>query len=190
MILYIHGFAGSGRGRKADLVRGFFGDEAMAPSLSYVPDLAMDTLVQLVERTLQREPLFLVGSSLGGFYALCLAERYRLRSVLINPSLEPWKTLGEPGMATNFYDLTRFEWSLGHIATLEALAPDTVADPRRYMLMLQTGDDVIDYRIALEKLRGAKTIVEEGGSHAFENFENHLPGIAEFFGLPIRPEIT
>ena len=117
MILYIHGFASSGLGSKAQAVRDYFGAEAFAPSLSYVPDLAMDTLVQIAERTRRRkEPLHLIGSSLGGFYALYLAERYELKAVLINASIRPWETLAaHTGEAWNYYDGARFEWNEHHV---------------------------------------------------------------------------
>lgn len=35
----------------------------------------------------------LVGSSLGGFYSIYLSEKYNLKAVLINPSVEPWVTM-------------------------------------------------------------------------------------------------
>jgi predicted esterase YcpF (UPF0227 family) len=48
MILYIHGFAGSGMGSKAQAARNFFGDEILAPSLPHMPVLTMDALLQIV----------------------------------------------------------------------------------------------------------------------------------------------
>ena len=181
MVLYIHGFASSGLGSKAQLVRDFFGDEAFAPSLSYIPELAIDTLEQIVQKTLPREPVHLVGSSLGGFYATVLAERHGLDAVLVNPSTRPWETLGKhTGYVTHFHDLSRFEWTERHVRTLKELDPYPVRDGR-YLLMLQTGDDLLDYRVALERYPEAERVVEEGGSHAFDGFENHLERIASFF---------
>ncbi len=52
MIIYIHGFGGSGLGNKASLFREYFkerGVEYIAPSLSYIPDLAISTLEELIE---------------------------------------------------------------------------------------------------------------------------------------------
>jgi len=181
MVLYIHGFASSGRGEKARMVRNYFGKKSLAPTISYIPDLALDTLSQIVERTLIHEPVYLIGSSLGGFYAIELAELYDLKAVLVNPSIEPHKTLTQSGMVPNFYDLSRFEWSPSHIETLKRIRIETLKRPEKYLVMLQTGDDVLDYRVAKERLKGAKMIVEEGGSHIFEGFERHLKTIEEFF---------
>ncbi len=182
MVLYIHSFASSGRGAKALAVRRYFKSGALAPSLSYIPELAVDTLAAIVEQTLPQEPVGLIGSSLGGFYAIYLSERYDLPAVLVNPSIEPYKTLAPyTGSVTNFYDLTTFEWSERHIEQLKRLEVRKIRRPENYRVMLQTGDETLDYRIALSRFRSAETVVEAGGSHAFEGFENHLPKIEKFF---------
>ncbi|WP_456393508.1 YqiA/YcfP family alpha/beta fold hydrolase [Nitratifractor sp.] len=182
MILYIHGFASSGLGAKARAVREYFGDEALAPSLSYVPDLAVDTLEQIVGQARRREePLGLIGSSLGGYYALWLSQRYELPAVLINPSLRPWETLAaHTGTGTNYYDGARFEWTPEHVESLKKYRCSHQGD--RCLLMLQTGDEVLDYRVALEALPEAQTLVVEGGDHSFRGFEEYLPRIGEFLG--------
>ena len=53
MIIYIHGFGGSGEGSKAKLFREYFKsteDGFIAPSLSYVPELAINTLEELMQQ--------------------------------------------------------------------------------------------------------------------------------------------
>ncbi len=47
--------------------------------------------------------------------------------------------------------------------------------------MLQTGDELLDYRHAVDKLPEVKQLIEEGGSHSFEDFESKLSEISEFF---------
>ncbi len=109
MLIYIHGFGGSGRGVKATLFKKVFKEEpCIAPLLSYVPDLAVQTLSELIETFLARgESVSLIGSSLGGYYALYLGECYGLKTVLLNPSLYPYKTLAAyVGEGLNF---CRFE---------------------------------------------------------------------------------
>ncbi|WP_457602872.1 YqiA/YcfP family alpha/beta fold hydrolase [Nitratifractor sp.] len=183
MILYIHGFAGSGLGAKAKKVREYFVEEAFAPSLPYVPDLAMDTLIQIAKQAKRLgEPLYLVGSSLGGFFALYLAERFDLKAVLVNPAIRPWEALAaHTGEGINYYDGARFEWTSGHVESLKKYCIKRLSHPEKILLMLQSGDEVLDYRVALEELQGAQIILEEGGDHTFQGFEKHLPAIAEFF---------
>ncbi len=180
MILYIHGFASSGLGAKARIVREYFGDEAFAPSLSYVPDLAVDTLEQIVRQARRRkEPLGLIGSSLGGYYALWLSERYDLPAVLVNPSIRPWKTLAaQTGTGANYYDGARFEWTPSHVRQLKKYRH--ASRGRRCLLMLQTGDEILDYRVALEALPEAESLVVEGGDHSFRDFKEYLPRIRSF----------
>ncbi len=180
MIIYIHGFAGSGLGVKAQAVRAYFGREAMAPSLPHIPELAFDTLDQLVGFWAQREPVGLIGSSLGGFYAWALAERHGIKAVLINPSVKPYETLDLwKGFVRHFHDLSSFEWNDRHIRMLKSLIPKSVT-PQNYLLMLQKDDELLDYRVALETFAGAKTVVETGGGHSFDGFENYLEKIKRF----------
>ena len=90
MIIYIHGFASSGFGSKPQKFKEYFEDEIMTLSLPTIPNLAIDTLEQIIEAFLNKEEdVFLVGSSLGGFYALYLANKYDLKAVLINPAVNP-----------------------------------------------------------------------------------------------------
>ncbi len=182
MLLYIHGFASSGRGAKALTMRQRFKNVLLAPSLSYVPELAVDTLSSIIKKSLPNEPVGLIGSSLGGYYAIYLSELYCIPAVLINPSTKPYETLAScTPEAVNFYDLSSFEWNERYIKQLKRFDTKNITHPENFLLMLQTGDETLDYRIALNKLKGAETILEEGGSHAFDGFENHLDTIENFF---------
>ncbi len=185
MIIIIHGFGSAGKGGKAMLFREYFKDSpCIAPSLSYVPELAIDTLEQLIE---SYDEVTLVGSSLGGYYAIYLAEKYGLKAVLINPAVDSSKTLKRRvaemnGMAINYHDNTRFTWNMNHVKMLEKYKVDEVKHGK-YFLLLQTGDDVLDYKDAVAKLPNAQTIIEEGGTHPFEGIERHFEGIREFFAV-------
>ena len=182
MIIFIHGFGSSGFSGKADKTREYFNgkERFLSPSLSYVPKLAIDTLEQIIEYASKFEDVHLIGSSLGGFYAIYLSNKYNLKAVLINPAVNAPITLGKyDGMATNYYDLSKFEWNASHIKQIEDI---NVANPKEenFLLMLQKGDEVLDYKEALEKLPNAKLILEDGGDHSFSEYEKHLESIEEF----------
>jgi len=185
MIIVIHGFGSAGKGGKAMLFRDYFTEMSkpcIAPSLSYVPELAMDTLEQLVASC--GEEVTLIGSSLGGYYAIYLAEKYGLKAVLINPAVYSEKTLEKRmvevnGMATNYHDGSQYTWNRSHVEMLKKYRVDEVKQGK-YLLLLQTGDDVLDYREAVAKLLNAETIIEEGGSHPFDGIERHFGRIVEF----------
>ena len=185
MIIVIHGFGSAGRAGKAMLFRDYFksiGEVCIAPSLSYVPELAIDTLEQLIESS--NEEVMLIGSSLGGYYAIYLAEKYGLKAVLINPAVHSSRTLKRVlemgGMARNYYDLSQFEWNAQHVKMLEKYHTDEVKNGA-YLLLLQKGDDVLNYQDAMAKLPNAKTVVEEGGTHPFEGIERYFERITKFF---------
>lgn len=183
MIIYIHGFASSGMGSKAQAFREYFKSQSMAffaPSLPTIPKLAIQTLMEYIEACKNDKPIQLIGSSLGGFYAMYLAERYNLKAVLINPAINPDILLmNQVGQVQNFFDGAGFEWQQRHAESLKSF-PVKACRPERYLLMLQKGDEVLDYRQALSVLPKAHTILEDGGDHSFQHIERHFERIERF----------
>jgi len=187
MVIYIHGFGGSGKGTKAQLFRKHYnqkGVKFLAPSLSYVPQLAVSTLEEIIT-TCNSEDIKLIGSSLGGFYAIYLANKYNLKAVLINPSTKPNSTLKrilEEGRALNFFDLSYFDFNLNHLYMLKNYV---VAKPKEelFLLMLQKDDDVIDYSIAKEEFKNSKQIITTGGGHGFDGIDKYLNDIDNFLEI-------
>ena len=188
MIIYIHGFGGSGQGNKAQQFREYFCSQDkgfIAPSLSYVPELAMKTLEELIES--YNEDVYLIGSSLGGFYATYLSQLQAVkRVVLINPAINADVTLQKSvGRSKNFYDLSTFEWNTRHIQMLEhfksKFASIVHTNQEKYLLLVQKGDELLDYEEAVTFYTDAKQIVEEGGSHSFDGIERYFQQIETFF---------
>jgi len=187
MTIVIHGFGSAGRGGKAMLFREYFksrGELCIAPSLSYVPELAMDTLEQLIESC--GEDITLIGSSLGGYYAIYLAEKYRLKAILINPAVDSAETLKRVldmgGMAKNYYDNSEFTWNENHVKMLQKYRVTEIKNGK-YLLLLQKGDEVLNYKDAIAKLPHAQTIIEEGGTHPFEGIERYFTKILAFMEI-------
>jgi hypothetical protein len=149
----------------------------IAPSLSHIPELAIDTLEQLIKS--YDGEVGLIGSSLGGYYALYLSQQYNLNAVLINPSIYPYKTLEKvPKKMINYYDGSSFEWNEHHIESLKQYEVSNL-NAANVMLLLQKGDETLDYKEALQKLPTANTILEDGGSHSFDNIQRHFKAILE-----------
>ena len=185
MIIYIHGFGGSGNGSKAKVFREYFksiGEDFIAPSLPYNPKLAIDTLEELVKS--YKGEVYLIGSSLGGFYASWLSSMCEVKKVvLINPATKPYQTLKRAlGDAPNFYDNTTFSWNDEHIKILEKLETGEF-DNSKFMVLLQKGDELLDYKDALKKYDGCRVEVEDGGSHSFYGVERHFENIRRFFAV-------
>ena len=187
MLIYIHGFnssalsfkAGLLRRRMAELRRGW---EIACPELSHRPSEAVRELEALIEAHAE-DGVALIGSSLGGFYATGLAEKYGVPAVLVNPAIRPYELLARyVGPQTNLYTNTRYELTPRDIDELRALEVDRIT-PERYLLMVQTGDEVLDYREAVERYRGARQQVFEGGDHGFSSFGEHLDAALRFCGV-------
>jgi len=191
-IVYLHGFRSSPSSAKAQAMIGAVAAlPAGARPRLHVPDLdagpraAIDSVVEWIEAqpadSLARGSLAFVGSSLGGYYATHLAERYAARAVLINPAVRPYDDLADyVGLQTNLYTGRVFEVTPVYFDELHALDVAHLADPARYLLYLQSGDEVLDWRVAAGRYAGAWQCVEGGGDHSFVDFERHLPTVLRF----------
>ncbi len=181
IIIFIHGFSSHGYGGKARALREYYTNRAeafIAPSLSYIPELAIQTLEELIEAC--GNDVRLIGSSLGGFYTIYLAQKYRLKAVLINPSIYPYKTLKMSlGTPPNFYDGSHFEWKESHLEMLRKYETN-VSHQKDFFLLVQKGDDVLDYREALNKFPNAQTVAEDGGDHSFSGIEHYFDEMENF----------
>lgn len=184
-ILYLHGFCSSPASWKSRLLgeamarRGLAGHFA-CPQLSPVPGEAMAGMSRIVEAAAGR--VTLVGSSLGGHYANHLAEKYGLDAVLVNPAavdrLDAGKFIGEQ---VNFHTGERFVFTAAHAAQLKAqVAPPT---PARYWLLVEEGDEVLDWRQAADFYAGCRRTVLPGGDHSFTRFPDFIAQIIEFARL-------
>jgi uncharacterized protein len=188
MVIYLHGFNSGPQSTKAQVLkraleaRGL-GARFACPQLPHRPDEA----IALVERELVRHAaggVTLLGSSLGGFYATHLAEAHGVRAVLINPAVKPQRDLESYlGIQRNLYSGEEYELTRDHIAAWRRLDAPLI-HPDRYLLLVETGDEVLDYREAVWKYAGCRRIVVEGGDHSLRSFSAHLPFILEFAGLP------
>ena len=49
------------------------------------------------------------------------------------------------------------------------------------MLLIQKGDELLDYKEAVSYLPYSKMIVENDGNHSFENIEQHFEKIQNYF---------
>lgn len=156
-------------------------DRLLCPHIPAVPEEARQFLEQLVEQTLENHTLSFVGSSLGGYYATYLAEKYSGAATLINPSVKPYETLKAYLGENKFYfDDGCWEFNESHIQQLEAMKIEKITDSKRYFVLLQTGDETLDYREAEAKYKNSECIIEQGGDHSFVDLERYLLKIMQF----------
>ena len=60
--------------------------------------------------------------------------------------------------------------------------------PERYLLLVETGDEVLDYREAVARYAGARRWCVEGGDHSLQSFPEHMPRILEFCPMQLLYE--
>ena len=193
-IIYLHGFRSAPQSSKAQALVHYL-ESVGYPGQWHVPRLAVtpagveQQLTQLIQ-SLQGRPFGLIGSSLGGFFASAMAERFDVPAVLINPAVRPYELLTDyQGEQTNLYTGEVFEVTGEHLEQLRALDPPRIRNPERLMVLVQTGDETLDYRQAVERFSGANLVIEEGGDHRFTTFEQHLPAIVDFLGKGVEDEV-
>ena len=66
------------------------------------------------------------------------------------------------------------------VAELAALRVERPGRPENHLLLVETGDEVLDYREAVSYFAGSKQVVLEGGDHGFSRFAEYIPMILEF----------
>lgn len=187
MLIYLHGFRSSPASVKATQLKRHMAGLGLGmlydcPQLPYEPAAA----VALVEKRIRASPtpVTLIGSSLGGYYATWLAEQYGVKAVLVNPAVMAAVSLRDYiGRQENLYSGEVFEFTETHIIQLEQIEIAAITKPARYLLLAETGDEVLDYRMAVSKYEGARQIVHEGGDHSFTRFTEHLDSILKFAGI-------
>jgi len=153
------------------------------PDLQHDPAEAVAAVAAWIEREVgaPADELTLVGSSLGGYYATHLAERFGARAVLINPAIRPYDDLREYiGPQVNLYSGETFEVIEAHFAALLALKAARITRPARYFLLVRTGDEVLDWREAVAFYGGAWQYVAGGGDHGWTDFDAEVPSVLRF----------
>jgi predicted esterase YcpF (UPF0227 family) len=185
MIVYIHGFNSSPASHKSKQLRDRLASlgrdgEFVCPALPYQPQAAMALLEQMLSGVAS-DQVTLVGSSLGGFYATCLTEKFGMRAVLVNPAITPHQGLRSYlGPQKNLYTGEEYVLTEEHIAQLAALY---VGDPRRlerYLLMHTTGDELLDWRTAVDHYRGCRQVIVQGSDHGFREFGEYIDIVLAF----------
>jgi len=187
MLLYLHGFRSSPQSQKVRSLRAYMAERGLA-HLLWCEQLPASPLqvIAMAESAIAASttPVTLVGSSLGGYYATWLAEKHNLKAVLINPAVAAPVSLAEfIGLQTNLHTGEVFEFLPEHIEALRAMEVTRLSRPENFLLLVETGDEVLDYRDAVAKYAGCAQVVLKGGDHSFAHFDEYRGAILDFAGL-------
>ncbi|MGV3742229.1 MAG: YqiA/YcfP family alpha/beta fold hydrolase [Burkholderiaceae bacterium] len=191
MILYLHGFRSSPQSFKTRLIAQRLqelgrGSEYCCPQLPGSPREAM-ALASDIAKQVPVQDLSLIGSSLGGYYAIWLAEQLGCRAVLLNPAVHASRDLAnQVGVTTSYHSNEPFEFKAEYIAELSALKTDGITRPERYFLVAATGDELLDWREMVTELPGAKQKIIEGSDHGLSDFPDYMDEVLAFCGITPR----
>ena len=178
MVIYLHGFASSGASGKAAYLGERLrarGQRFVAPDLN-LPDFSTLTITRMIEQVhaliaAEREPVTLIGSSLGAFVAVNVAAKWPalVRSlILLAPALdlrdlggeqlEAWRKNGQ---------MVVFHFAYGRMIPVhyelyeDARRYDTMnADVRVPVLVVQGRRDVVVHPATVEKWSKARPNVQ------------------------------
>ena len=188
LLVYLHGFRSSPRSSKAVMT----GEAIKAvstvdnpiewycPQLLASPKASMDMVIAHIDQA-KAGRVVVIGSSLGGFYANYLAEKYGCKAVALNPAVRAARELApHVGMMTAYDSDEPFDFRPEYIDELKALQVEKISNPSRYFLIAAKGDELLDWREMVSFYPGAKHLVLEGSDHGIADYADHLPKVMEF----------
>lgn len=184
MFLFIHGFTSSSQSIKAQQLCNWLTlqgreSEWICPDLPIDPAEAMAVLSKCIEQA--PCPPKLIGSSLGGFYATILAARYNLKAVLINPAVHAGLVLRQAiGPQKSWHSDEALEFTQAHVDSLNAMDLLAPAEPKNLLLMAETGDETLDWKVAAAYYCDCHQLIFQGGNHSFTRFQDVLDLIDRF----------
>ena len=188
-MIYLHGFRSSPKSFKAQwlatrMAEVGFGAQFVCPQLPASPRDA----VNLVRMQFDLQPSdTLVGSSLGGYYATWLAERFGCRAALLNPATHAARDLGsQVGRHTMYHSDEPFEFRREYMYELSELEVPVISFPERYFLIAAKGDELLDWREMVDRYRGSPSHVLDGSDHGLSDFDQYGDLVLQFAGFSRR----
>lgn len=188
-LLYLHGFRSSPQSFKARTLADWVQNQHpgvtwWCPQLPASPRQAMDEILAGVSAW-PREGMVVVGSSLGGFYADCLAQALGCPAVLLNPAVEPARDLASYiGEHPAWHDpAQKIFFESAHVHELRALQYGPRQAAPRTLALIAKGDEVLDWREMLTRHGAGQVRLIEGSDHALSDFNLYLPEILDFLRL-------
>ena len=188
-LLYLHGFRSSPQSVKAKKMAAVVA--ASHPAVTWwcpqLPPSPRDAMALLEQGLAGWTPgaMAVIGSSLGGFYATVVAERFGCKAVLLNPAVDPARDLANYiGEQTAWHNPDEhFFFEARFVDELRALRPGPLKIPRNYLAIIAKGDEVLDWREMTMRYAGTTISLLEGGDHALSDFDAQLPLILGFLDL-------
>ena len=193
-IIYLHGFQSSPMSKKGQQLQQYCTNVEHAdvhlPDLNKPPKHVLRDISKLIE-SLPLDQVRLVGSSLGGFYATYLVAKYGCPAVLINPAMQPWQLFEDLFGIEQIPLKVTDSWTLDadQLQQLQSIADTKLKHADKILVLLQRGDEVLDYRQAQRYYNAAQPsaliLTDADGNHAMDDFEEKLPFVLRFLSTAL-----
>ncbi|WP_414501881.1 YqiA/YcfP family alpha/beta fold hydrolase [Zymobacter sp. IVIA_5232.4 C2] len=190
-VLFLHGFNSHPRTFKALVTQEACRELAHPPEFS-APVLSSSPMQALAQAEAALRaltpPTLVIGSSLGGFLALCLAERHPLSAiVLLNPALDPLRFV-QSHMGERFDNPVtgeQIEITPAMQQELHALSLKPPRHPERIMALLGGRDEVIDHRHTRQWLANCTLMDCPDDDHALLSYPEYVARVLAYGGLNV-----
>ena len=186
-ILYFHGFKSSSDSGKAQEFKKFIENKTSQTKI-IIPDLKDDfkEAHKQIEGLIDKNSpnILYMGSSLGGYYALYFAQLYKSKSVLINPAIPPLKDFEiHLGKNENYATGNKFTISKNDISYIRSLHHKKILDPSNHLILLESGDEILDYIETVSYFKGSSMDIFYGGNHSYTSIKEKFIKIKYFFDI-------
>ena len=186
-ILYFHGFKSSSDSTKAKDLHKFI-SRRTRNTILITPNIhdnfhdAHDQIINLIESN--QPNIFFMGSSLGGYYASFFSQKYNKKAVLINPAIPPLKDFEmHLGKNKNFSNGNKFIITKNDIDYIRSLSYKKILKPKNLMILLESGDEILNYNDASSYFSGSHIDILYGGDHSYSSFKEKFNKIQDFLKI-------
>jgi len=199
--LYLHGFLSSGNSEKGQWLKAIVNqqnleqgnpvfNELLTPTYPIKsPLMSVEKIESLLKKMLDDKSrgVVLLGSSMGGYYAQYLGQKYQLPYIMINPALNPTPIFNESlGCHTNPATQEDFCIDQAYIKELQTYDVNQLNKAIPALLLIDTDDEVIDVDYALKRYEACSkgshfsTVKYSGGNHRFIHMQQAWLEINQF----------
>ncbi|MAD48548.1 MAG: esterase [Gammaproteobacteria bacterium] len=186
-ILYFHGFKSSSDSTKAKDLHKFI-SRRTRNTILITPNIhdnfhdAHDQIINLIESN--QPNIFFMGSSLGGYYASFFSQKYNKKAVLINPAIPPLKDFEmHLGKNKNYSNGNKFIITKNDIDYIRSLSYKKILKPKNLMILLESGDEILNYNDTSSYFSGSHIDILYGGDHSYSSFKEKFNKIQDFLKI-------
>ena len=186
-ILYFHGFKSSSDSTKAKDLHKFI-SKRTKNTILITPNIhdnfhdAHDQIINLIESN--QPNIFFMGSSLGGYYASFFSQKFNKKAVLINPAIPPLKDFEmHLGKNKNYSNGNKFIITKNDIDYIRSLSYKKILKPKNLMILLESGDEILNYNDTSSYFSGSHIDILYGGDHSYSSFKEKFNKIQDFLKI-------